>query len=82
MTDDLVDYLLDKEVKLIGIDFHSIQLGENHVKIDKYTENRGTFVVENMTNLDKIPNIVKLSLKWNQGKDATAIPVEIEVVKI
>lgn len=80
LTTELVDYLIAKGVKFIGIDLHSIQLGAEHKKIDIYCEERGTYVVENLTNLEKISGQVQLRLKFRQEEGATAIPVEIEVV--
>lgn len=80
LTTELVDYLIAKGVKFIGIDLHSIQFGAEHKKIDIYCEERGTYVVENLTNLEKLSGEVKLKLKFNQEEGATAIPVEIEVV--
>lgn len=80
LTDEAVDYLIDRGVKFIGIDLHGIQHGRDHRKIDEYTESKGTYVIENMTNLDKISDIVKLKLEWDQKEGATAIPVEIEVL--
>lgn len=82
VTDELVDYLIDNGVKFIGIDLHGIQHGKDHKKIDKYTETKGTYVIENMTNLDKISDLVHLRLNWNQLEGATAIPVEIETMNI
>lgn len=78
LTDEVVDKLLDLKVKLIGIDLHGIQHGKNHVKIDKYVENRGSYVVENICNLDKVESIFKAMLTWNQLDGATAIKVNIE----
>lgn len=80
LTDEAVDYLIDRGVKFIGIDLHGIQHGRDHRKIDEYTESKGTYVIENMTNLDKISNIIQLKLEWDQKEGATAIPVEIEVL--
>ena len=80
LTTELVDYLIAKGVKFIGIDLHSIQLGAEHKKIDIYCEERGTYVVENLINLEKISGQVQLRLKFHQEEGATAIPVEIEVL--
>jgi len=82
MTDELVDYLIGGGVKFIGIDLHGIQHGKDHKKIDQYTEAKGTYVVENITNLDKIPDIVNLRLNWDQLEGATAVPVRIAVINI
>ncbi|WP_028855268.1 cyclase family protein [Psychrilyobacter atlanticus] len=80
LTDEAVNSLIDRGVKFIGIDLHGIQHGRDHRKIDEYTESKGTYVIENMTNLDKISEIIQLKLEWDQKEGATAIPVEIEVL--
>lgn len=80
LTDELIDNLIEKGVKLIGIDFHCAQLGDNNERIDKYTESKGTYIVENITNLDKISNVLKLKLKWTQSMEDTAIPISIEAL--
>jgi len=80
LTDEAVDFLIDKGVKFIGIDLHGIQHGKDHRKIDEYTESKGTYVIENMTNLDKFFGILQLKLEWDQKEGATAIPVKIEVL--
>ena len=80
LTDEAVDSLIDRGVKFIGIDLHGIQHGRDHRKIDEYTESKGTYVIENMTNLDKVSSIIQLKLEWDQKEGATAIPVEIEVL--
>ena len=80
LTNELVDKLLDFNVKLIGIDLSGIQHGKDHVLIDKYVESRNSYVVENICNLEKVFSDFKASLKWFQLKDATAIKVEIETL--
>ncbi|WP_315077422.1 cyclase family protein [uncultured Clostridium sp.] len=80
LTDELVDKLLDSNVKLIGIDLSGIQHGKHHLAIDKYVENREAYVIENICNLDKVGSEFKSSLKWIQLEGATAIKVEIETL--
>lgn len=77
LTNELVDKLLDFNVKLIGIDLSGIQHGKDHVVIDKYVENKGAYVIENICNLDKVDSKFKANLKWLQLEGATAIKVEI-----
>lgn len=79
LTQELVDKLLDIKVKLIGIDLTGIQHGKDHVKIDKYVEENGAYVVENICNLDKVNSEFKATLKWLQLEGATAIRCEINV---
>lgn len=78
LTNELVDRLLEFNVKLIGIDLSGIQHGEHHVAIDKYVENKGAYVIENICNLDKVDLEFKANLRWLQLEGATAIKVEIE----
>lgn len=78
LTNELVDKLLDFNVKLIGIDLIGIQHGKDHVVIDKYVEDKGAYVIENICNLDKVPSEFKVNIKWTQLEGATAIKVEIE----
>jgi len=80
LTTEFIDTLIARGIALLGIDLHGIQHQKSHVHIDKYCEERGVYVVENITNLDKIASLCELQLKWNQKEGATAIPVEIEVI--
>lgn len=80
LTNQLVDYLLDNKVRLIGIDFKGIQHGEKHKKIDQYVESNGAYVIENICNLDKVEDTFNVSLKWQEFDGATAIKVEIEMI--
>jgi kynurenine formamidase len=80
LINELVDKLLDFNVKLIGIDLSGIQHGKDHVVIDKYVENKGAYVIENICNLDKVDSKFKANLKWIQLEGATAIKVEIETL--
>lgn len=80
LTNELIDRLLDCNVKLIGIDLSGIQHGKDHVAIDKYVENKGAYVIENICNLDKVTTEFKANLKWIQLEGATAIKVEIETI--
>lgn len=80
LTNRLVDKLLECNVKLIGIDLSGIQHGKDHVAIDKYVENKGAYVIENICNLDKVTTDFKANLNWIQLEGATAIKVEIETI--
>ena len=79
LTKELVDNLLLNKVRLIGIDLSGIQHGEDHVKIDKYVEENGAYVIENICNLDKVNSKFIANLKWLQLEGATAIKCEINV---
>lgn len=80
LTNALVDELLRSKVILIGIDFHGIQHGKDHVNIDKYVETMGAYVIENICNLDKVSSEFMASIRYEQLEKATAIKIEIETL--
>ncbi|SHK27959.1 Kynurenine formamidase [Clostridium cavendishii DSM 21758] len=57
---ELIDYLIDKKVSLIGIDSPGIKKGSKHRYVDQYCADRNVFIVENINNLD---------LLWSNAKD-------------
>lgn len=65
LSDELVDYLIDKKVSFIGVDMAGAKKPEDHPRIDQYCADRGVFIIENLDNLD-------LLLKETKGKPFTA----------
>ena len=53
---EVIEYLVDKKVNMIGIDTLGLGVGRNHGTIDVYLGKHNTYAIENLTNLDKIPN--------------------------
>ena len=52
---ELIDYLIDKRISFIGIDCPGIRSnGIEHQNADKYCEENGVYVVENIINLDEL----------------------------
>lgn len=54
LSDDLVNSLLKRKVRFIGIDSPGIKSGAEHEKIDRECEKNKVFVIENIANLEKI----------------------------
>ncbi|NDY58509.1 cyclase family protein [Desulfovibrio sulfodismutans] len=52
---DLVDRLLERKVHYIGIDARGLRPNAEHRQVDERCERMGTYVVENMTNLEALP---------------------------
>ena len=48
----LIEALLEKGVSVIGIDFAGVRRGAEHVPTDRLCSDRGTFIVENLCNLE------------------------------
>lgn len=53
---EVVEYLVDKKVNMIGIDALGIGKGKNHGIIDVFLGKKGIYAIENLTNLCKLPN--------------------------
>lgn len=54
LSRELIEYLLEKEIAIIGIDFAGIRRGSEHTPADQRCADRNVFVVENLCNLAKI----------------------------
>lgn len=50
----LIDALLDKGVSIIGIDCAGIRRGSEHVPTDQRCADKGTFVIENLSQLNTV----------------------------
>ncbi|TGE37163.1 cyclase [Desulfosporosinus fructosivorans] len=64
LSDELVDYLIGKQVSFIGVDMGGAKGPENHLRIDQYCADKGVFIIENLDNLD---------LLLEEGKDKSFI---------
>ena len=61
LSNELIDYLVEKQISIIGIDFAGVRRGKEHTPKDQYLADKGIFVVENLCNLESV-------LKINDGK--------------
>ncbi|MCY6485519.1 cyclase family protein [Clostridium aestuarii] len=52
---EVIKYLVDKKVNMIGIDTLGLGRSRNHGLIDVFLGKSGIYAIENLTNLDKIP---------------------------
>ncbi len=48
---ELIRYLIEKKISLIGLDAAGVRRGAAHTKTDQYCADNGVFVIENLTNL-------------------------------
>lgn len=64
LSDELINYLIDKKVSFIGVDMAGAKKPDDHLRIDQYCADRGVFIIENLNNLD-------LLLKETSGKSFT-----------
>ncbi|MDD2959768.1 MAG: cyclase family protein [Lachnospiraceae bacterium] len=48
---ELIDYMLEKKVSIIGVDFAGVRRGAEHTPTDQRCADQGVFIVENLCNL-------------------------------
>ena len=53
---EVIKYLVDKNVNIIGIDTLGLGVSKNHGIIDKYLGDHKMYAIENLCNLKDIPN--------------------------
>jgi len=51
LSNELIDFLLEAGISIIGVDFAGIRRGKEHTAKDQYCADKGVFVVENLCNL-------------------------------
>jgi kynurenine formamidase len=51
---DLIDHLLGANVSFIGIDAPGVRQGDDHLVADKLAESGGTYIIENLANVDRL----------------------------
>lgn len=54
LSDEAVAYLIERKVRLIGVDAAGVQKLKKHAKVDQYCADRGVFIVENLCNLKRL----------------------------
>lgn len=79
LSDELIDYLINKKVNFIGIDCAGIRRGKEHFKADVRCEENGVYVVENL-DVSKINNYnkgLKTYTVWIDNLFATGLSTRV-----
>ena len=58
-SDALVEYVVAKGVKLIGVDAAGVQKPKKHAAVDQYCADRGVFIIENLNNVKTLLGLDK-----------------------
>ncbi len=78
----LIEKIVERKVRMIGVDRSGIRNGIDHPKADNYCAEHGVFVVENLVNLDKLRaevgdrDFIVHIYPWNI-RDFTGIPSRV-----
>ena len=70
---ELIEFLIDKRVSLIGIDAAGVRRGDEHTKTDQFCSDNGVFIVENLDNLKFL-----LEKAGNDHFDVYTFPINFE----
>ena len=54
LSDALVAHIVERGVKLIGVDAAGAQKPKKHQKVDQYCADRGVFIIENLDNVKRL----------------------------
>ncbi|WP_101696386.1 cyclase family protein [Clostridium minihomine] len=81
LSHELIDYLLEKKIRFIGIDCSGIRRGEEHQAADELCELNGCYVIENLCNLDQLidknQKIKNIYTMWLEHPKATGLPCRV-----
>ena len=78
LSHELIDYLIKKEVSFIGIDCPGIRRDKEHTPADILCEENQVYVIENLTNLDKInTDSFTVYTMWLDDKKATGLKCRV-----
>lgn len=56
LSNELIDFLLDNKISIIGVDFAGVRRGKEHTPKDQYCADKGVFIIENLCNLKEVVN--------------------------
>ncbi|SHJ70754.1 Putative cyclase [Clostridium cavendishii DSM 21758] len=78
LSHELIKELCHRKVSFIGIDTAGIRQGEEHTPADKLCEDNNIYVIENLSNLDKITSKDFLVYTmWIDDKEATGLKCKV-----
>lgn len=80
---EIIQALAMERVRFIGIDAPDLRRGKEHVEADKLCLRYGTFVLENLVNLDQITpmEMCKVQTMWFEDPEATGIKCRVVAVQ-
>ncbi|HJU10462.1 MAG TPA: cyclase family protein [Candidatus Binataceae bacterium] len=81
LSDRTVDFLLERKVRLIGVDAAGVQKFSKHAAVDAHCADRGVFIVENLNNvrqlLEHSPNPFLVYTAPVPRTDLTGLPCRV-----
>lgn len=85
LSNELIDQLIDKKIRFIGIDAAGVRRGKEHAPIDRKCARNGVFIIENLCHLGEIKKKFQMtegfsvtSTWWDQ-EGMTGLPCKVIV---
>lgn len=80
---EVIQALAMERIRFLGIDAPDLRRGKEHIEADKLCLRYGTFVLENLTNLDKIApeQVCKVQTMWFEDPEATGIKCRVVAIQ-
>ena len=80
LSNSLIDSLISKKVRFIGIDCPGIRQHEEHEEADRLCEKNNIYVIENLQNLSKITSApVTVYTMWIDDEEMTGLKCRVIV---
>lgn len=80
LSDELINKLIDKKIRFLGLDFAGIKNDKTHVDFDKLLEKNNIYVIENLINLNKInTDSFNVYVFWLEENDSTGLKCRVIV---
>lgn len=75
LSNNLIELLIARKIRFIGIDAAGIRRADEHRKADCLCENNSVYIIENLSNLDKLPieKRVTVYTMWMDDKKMTGL---------
>ena len=81
LSQAVLDYLVNKKVAFIGIDAAGVRRAGEHVIADKFCEEAGVYIIENLTNLDQLEKHshdgFSVNTSWIEIPGQTGLPCRV-----
>ena len=81
LSQELIQFLIDRKVRFIGIDCPGIRWHGEHKIADMQCEEHGVYVIENLSNVEKLPasSPVTVYVMWLDDEDLTGLRCRVLV---
>lgn len=80
LSHEVIEFLCSKNISFIGIDCSGIRRGDEHKDADVFCEDRGVYVIENLSNVDQISEgSFKVYTMWLDDEELTGLRCRVIV---